>query len=94
VGDEPGVAIVIPRSRSAGQLHPGARRARPVDPDHALDVRTGDGAAIQGLEHVRLDALGAGWNAIGEIELWGSPPDELENTSPEVGQRDVTAGAI
>src|SRR5215510_11165344 len=31
---------------------------------HMLDVRTGDGTAIPGLEHVRLGTLGAGWNAL------------------------------
>lgn len=31
---------------------------------YVLDVRTTDGAAIQGLEHVRLDTLGAGWKAV------------------------------
>ena len=31
---------------------------------YVLGVRTGDGTAIQGLEHVGLDALGAGWNVL------------------------------
>lgn len=31
---------------------------------YVLDVHTGDGAAIRGLEHVRLDGLGAGWNTL------------------------------
>ncbi|HET7503673.1 MAG TPA: hypothetical protein VFK02_21780, partial [Kofleriaceae bacterium] len=42
---------------------------------YVLDVHTGKGDPIRGLEHVRLDALGAGWN-----ELWLADPvstDEL-----------------
>jgi hypothetical protein len=31
---------------------------------YLLGVRTSDGTAIQGLEHVSLDALGAGWNVL------------------------------
>jgi len=31
---------------------------------YVLAVRTGNGTAIQGLEDVRLDALGAGWNTL------------------------------
>src|SRR5882672_1154772 len=31
---------------------------------YVLGVRTGNGTAIKGLEHVHLDALGAGWNAL------------------------------
>jgi RHS repeat-associated protein len=31
---------------------------------YVLDVHTGKGAAITGLEHVRLDRLGAGWNEL------------------------------
>lgn len=31
---------------------------------YVLDVRTGKGDAIPGLEHVRLDALAAGWNEL------------------------------
>ncbi|HEX7840676.1 MAG TPA: SpvB/TcaC N-terminal domain-containing protein, partial [Kofleriaceae bacterium] len=58
---------------------------------YVLDVHTGHGDAIKGLEHVRLDALGAGWN---ELRLPGSvSSDQLVLELTRTGDGDASTPA-
>jgi len=58
---------------------------------YVLAVRTSSGTAIQGLEQVRLDALGAGWNTLRLPDM--APVDELFLELTRTGDGDAQVPA-